>query len=144
MKLIRTRLLLPLLAALFLTVGLTACGSSSQPAPTDTSADVVGIYRLQHISAAGLDLDADALVILTAVEKVSINYNKPNQKGLDTLTVDEAKQYIAEGHFAPGSMLPKVEAAIKFVESKKGRKSIITSLDKAVEALEGKAGTVVC
>lgn len=61
MKLIRTRLLLPLLAALFLTVGLTACGSSSQPAPTDTSADVVGIYRLQHISAAGLDLDADAL-----------------------------------------------------------------------------------
>lgn len=53
MKLIRTRLLLPLLAALFLTVGLTACGSSSQPAPTDTSADVVGIYRLQHISAAG-------------------------------------------------------------------------------------------
>ncbi len=90
------------------------------------------------------DLDADALVILTAVEKVSINYNKPNQKDLDTLTVDEAKQYIAEGHFAPGSMLPKVEAAIKFVESKKGRKSIITSLDKAVEALEGKAGTVVC
>ncbi len=61
MKLIRTRLLLPLLAALFLTVGLTACGSSSQPAPTDTSADVVGIYHLQHISAAGLDLDADAL-----------------------------------------------------------------------------------
>ena len=61
MKLIRTRLLLPLLAALFLTVGLTACGSPSQPAPTDTSADVVGIYRLQHISAAGLDLDADAL-----------------------------------------------------------------------------------
>ena len=61
MKLIRTRLLLPLLAALFLTVGLTACGSSSQPAPTDTNADVVGIYRLQHISAAGLDLDADAL-----------------------------------------------------------------------------------
>ena len=89
------------------------------------------------------DLDADALVILTAVEKVSINYNKPNQKDLDTLTVDEAKQYIAEGHFAPGSMLPKVEAAIKFVESKKGRKSIITSLDKAVEALDGKAGTVI-
>ena len=89
------------------------------------------------------DLDADALVILTAVEKVSINYNKPNQKDLDTLTVDEAKKYIAEGHFAPGSMLPKVEAAIKFVESKKGRKSIITSLDKAVEALDGKAGTVI-
>ena len=59
------------------------------------------------------------------------------------MTVDEAKQYIAEGQFAPGSMLPKVEAAIKFVVSKPGRKAIITSLDKAVEALEGKAGTTV-
>ena len=62
---------------------------------------------------------------------------------LETLSVDEAKQYIAEGHFAPGSMLPKIEAAVKFVESKPGRVSIITSLDKAVEALEGKAGTTV-
>ena len=83
------------------------------------------------------DLNADALVILTAVEKVSINYNKPDQKDLSTLTVAEAKQYMAEGHFAPGSMLPKIEAAVKFVESKPGRRSIITSLDKAVEALEG-------
>lgn len=89
------------------------------------------------------DLDADALVILTAVEKVSINFKKPDQKDLETLSVDEAKQYIAEGHFAPGSMLPKIEAAVKFVESKPGRVSIITSLDKAVEALEGKAGTTV-
>lgn len=89
------------------------------------------------------DLNADALVILTAVEKVSINYNKPNQKDLSTLTVAEAKQYMAEGHFAPGSMLPKIEAAVKFVESKPGRRSIITSLDKAVEALDGKAGTTI-
>jgi len=89
------------------------------------------------------DLDADALVILTAVEKVSINFKKPDQKDLETLTVDEARQYMAEGHFAPGSMLPKIEAAVKFVESKPGRVSIITSLDKAVEALEGRAGTTV-
>lgn len=89
------------------------------------------------------DINADALVILTAVEKVSINYNKPDQKDLDTLSVAEAKQYIAEGHFAPGSMLPKIEAAIKFVESNPGRKAIITSLDKAVLALEGKAGTTL-
>ncbi len=89
------------------------------------------------------DLDADALVILTAVEKVSINFKKPDQKDLDTLTVAEAKQYIQEGHFAPGSMLPKIEAAVKFVESKPGRKAIITSLDKAVEALDGKAGTTL-
>jgi len=89
------------------------------------------------------DLDADALVILTAVEKVSINYKKPDQKDLSSLTVAEAKRYMAEGHFAPGSMLPKVEAAVKFAESKPGRKAIITSLDKALEALEGRAGTVI-
>lgn len=89
------------------------------------------------------DLDADALVILTAVEKVSINYKKPNQTDLDTMSVAEAKQYMAQGHFAPGSMLPKIEAAVKFVESKPGRVSIITSLDKAVEALNGSAGTTL-
>lgn len=89
------------------------------------------------------DLDADALVILTAVEKVSINYKKPEQKDLDTLSVADAKRYMAEGHFAPGSMLPKIEAALKFVESKPGRRAIITSLDKAVDALSGKAGTTL-
>lgn len=89
------------------------------------------------------DLDADALVILTAVEKVAINYNKPNQQELSTLTVAEAEQYIKEGHFAPGSMLPKIEAAIMFVKSKPGRKAIITSLDKAADALAGKAGTTL-
>ncbi len=90
------------------------------------------------------DLDADALVILTAVEKVSINYKKPDQKDLDTLSVAEAKEYIAAGHFAPGSMLPKIEAAVKFVESKPGRRAIITSLDKAAGALDGTAGTTLC
>ena len=89
------------------------------------------------------DIDADALVILTAVEKVYINFGKPDQKELSVMTVDEARQYIAEGHFAPGSMLPKVEAAVKFVTSKPGRKAIITSLDKAVDALEGRAGTTL-
>ncbi len=89
------------------------------------------------------DIDADALVILTAVENVCVNFGKPDQKSLSTLTVDEARAYIAEGQFAPGSMLPKVEAAIKFAQSKPGRKAIITSLDKAVEALEGKAGTTL-
>ena len=90
------------------------------------------------------DLNADALVILTAVEKVSINYKKPDQKDLDTLSVAEAKEYIAAGHFAPGSMLPKIEAAVKFVESKPGRRAIITSLDKAAAALDGTAGTTLC
>ena len=89
------------------------------------------------------DLDAEALVILTAVEKVSINYKKPDQKDLDTISPAEAERYMAEGHFAPGSMLPKIEAALKFVKSKPGRKAIITSLDKAVDALSGKAGTTI-
>ena len=89
------------------------------------------------------DMDADALVILTAVEKVSINFKKPDQKDLDRMSAAEAKQYIKEGHFAPGSMLPKIEAALNFVESKPGHIAIITSLDKAVDAIEGRAGTTI-
>ncbi len=89
------------------------------------------------------DINADVLMILTEVEKVSINFNKPDQKNLDTLTVAQAEQYIQEGHFAPGSMLPKVQAAVSFAKANPGKKAIITSLYKAVEALEGTAGTVI-
>lgn len=88
-------------------------------------------------------VDADYLFILTAVDRVSINFNKSNQLDLDQLTVQEAKSYIAEGHFAKGSMLPKVEAAIQFAESKPGRTAIIASLEKAALALEGKSGTKI-
>lgn len=89
------------------------------------------------------DMDADALVILTAVEKVSINFKKPDQKDLDRMSAAEAKQYIKEGHFAPGSMLPKVQACMKFVRANPDKKAIITSLDKAVEALNGNTGTIM-
>ena len=88
-------------------------------------------------------LNADALVVLTAVEQVAINFGKPDQKNLSRITVEEAKAYIEEGHFAPGSMLPKIKAALTFVEAKKGRKAIITSLEKAKEAIGGTAGTVI-
>ena len=88
-------------------------------------------------------LDADMLVILTAVEKVAINFGKPDQKNLDELTPDEARRYMAEGQFAPGSMLPKVEAAVKFAESKPGRTSLITLLEKAKDGIEGKTGTAI-
>ena len=88
-------------------------------------------------------LDADMLIILTAVEKVAVNFGKPDQKWLDHLTPDEARAYAAEGQFAPGSMLPKVQACMKFVRANPGKKAIITSLDKALDALEGKTGTVV-
>ena len=86
-------------------------------------------------------IDADALIILTAVEKVAINFGKPEEKWLDVLSVDEAKQYASEGHFAPGSMLPKVEAAIEFAESKPGREALITLLEKAKDGIAGKTGT---
>ncbi len=89
------------------------------------------------------DLGADVLMILTEVEKVSINYKKPEQQDLAGMTVAEAERYIAEGHFAPGSMLPKVQAAVAFAKANPGKKAIITSLYNAVEALEGKAGTVI-
>lgn len=88
-------------------------------------------------------VDADLLVILTAVEQVAVNFNKPDVKWLSKLTPADAAKYTAEGQFAPGSMLPKVQAAVQFAESKKGRKAIITSLNKALEALNGKTGTVV-
>lgn len=88
-------------------------------------------------------LDADYLFILTAVEHVSIHYGKPNQINLTKLSVKEAREYIKEGHFAKGSMLPKVEAAIQFASSKKGRVAVIASLEKSKEALEGNSGTIV-
>ncbi len=88
-------------------------------------------------------LDADLLIILTAVEKVAINFNKPDQKGLDVLTPAQAYAYMEENQFAKGSMLPKVQAAVKFAESKKGRTALITLLEKARAGIEGKTGTRV-
>mgnify|MGYP004519639873 FL=1 len=86
-------------------------------------------------------LDADVLVILTAVEKVAINFNKPDQKGLEDLTPAQAKVYMDENQFAKGSMLPKVQAAVKFAESKPGRTALITLLEKAKDGIAGKTGT---
>lgn len=89
-------------------------------------------------------ISADTFIILTAVPRVAINFGKPDQKWLERITVDEAKRYIEEGHFAPGSMLPKVEAAIKFVESRPGREAIITSLENAYQAVTEDNGTIIC
>ena len=86
-------------------------------------------------------IDADMLIILTAVEKVAINFGKPDQAWLEKMTVSEAEMYSQQGQFAPGSMLPKVKACMQFAESKKGRVALITSLDKALQALNGETGT---
>ena len=88
-------------------------------------------------------INADLLIILTAVEKVAINFNKPNQKELDKMTVAEAKKYSEEGQFAPGSMLPKIRAASLFAKSGKGKKAIIGHLYKAKETVQGLTGTVI-
>lgn len=87
------------------------------------------------------ELDADCLIILTAVEKAAINYGKENQKWLEDINVEDMKRYVDEGHFAPGSMKPKVEAAIEFAESKEGRYALITLLEKAKDGIAGRTGT---
>lgn len=89
------------------------------------------------------NIGADALMILTEVEKVAINFNKPDQQDLSHMTLAEAEKYCEEGQFAPGSMLPKVKACMKFVQANPDKKAIITSLARAIDALEGKTGTVV-
>lgn len=89
------------------------------------------------------DIDADTLLILTSVEKVSLNFGKDNQVDLARITVADAEKYMEEGHFAPGSMLPKVQAAVRFAKSKEGRRAIIASLGNAKEALKGKTGTII-
>jgi carbamate kinase len=123
-----------------------ACGGGGIPVVEDDgslrgiAAVIDKDYAAERLAE---DIDADILMILTEVEKVSINYKKPNQEDLSHLTVEEAEKYIEEGHFAPGSMLPKIIAALKFAKSRPGRKAIITSLYKATEALEGNCGTVI-
>ena len=88
-------------------------------------------------------LNADMLMILTSVENVSINYGTPDEKTLEHITVAEAKQYIAEGQFEENSMLPKMEAAVSFLEKGIGRTAVITSIDSALAGFQGKTGTVI-
>jgi carbamate kinase len=88
-------------------------------------------------------LDADFLIILTAVEKVAVNFRQPDEKWLDELSLEDARRYIDEGQFAPGSMLPKVQAAMGFAASKPGRRALITLLEKAEDGIAGKTGTTI-
>lgn len=89
------------------------------------------------------DFKADMLVILTAVEKVAINFGKPDQKDLDSMTVAEAERYIEEGQFAPGSMLPKVQACLEYLKAYPAGTALITSLDHAAAGLKGETGTII-
>lgn len=123
------------------------CGGGGIPVVENLNGTLEGVAAvIDKDYAAELlaeEVGADVLMILTEVEKVAVNFNKPDQRDLDTLNLEDAVKYIEEGQFAPGSMLPKVQAAMKFVRAYPNKKAIITSLDKAIDALEGKTGTVI-
>ena len=122
------------------------CGGGGIPVISENG-KLVGVNAVidkdNASSLLAAQLGADYLVILTAVEKVAINFGKENQEWLSDLTVEQAKEYIAQDQFAKGSMLPKIEAAIRFAESGEGRRTLITLLDKAAEGIAGKTGTVI-
>lgn len=123
------------------------CGGGGIPVVRNANGSLRGVAAVidKDLAAERLaeGMEADILMILTEVEQVCLYFNTPDQKALGRITAAEAKQYVDEGHFAPGSMLPKMQAAIRFAESKAGRKAIITSLYKAEEALAGRTGTVI-
>ena len=115
----------------------------TEEGPGDYRGVAAVIDKDRASAALALGLKADMLVILTAVDKVSLHYKKPNQLDLDRLTLSEARTFIKQGHFAPGSMLPKVESCIDFVEKSKTGRALITSLERAKEALRGETGTLI-
>lgn len=126
---------------------VVTCGGGGVPVVENADGTLTGVAAvIDKDYAAELlaeQVDADVLMILTEVEKVAINWGKPSQENLSHLSLTEAARYVEEGHFAPGSMLPKVQACMKFVRSNPEKKAIITSLDKAIEALSGETGTVL-
>ena len=126
---------------------VVACGGGGIPVFKTEGNHLKGAAAVidKDFAAARLaeQLDADFLVILTAVEKVAVNFGKPDQQWLDELTPADVERYVAEGQFAAGSMLPKVQAALAFAQSGEGRSSLITLLDRAADGIAGKTGTIV-
>ena len=124
-----------------------ACGGGGIPVFKTEGNHLKGAAAVidKDFAAAKLaeQLDADFLVILTAVEKVAVNFGKPDQRWIDELTPADVERYVGEGQFAPGSMLPKVQAALAFAQSGAGRSSLITLLEKASDGIAGKTGTIV-
>ena len=124
-----------------------ACGGGGIPVIKDENGDYQGVPAVidKDFASAKLaeEIGADYLFILTAVDRVMINYGKENQEELKEITVEQAQQYCDEGHFAPGSMLPKVQAAMAFASSGEGRRAVIASLEKAPLAMIGESGTLI-
>ena len=126
---------------------VVACGGGGIPVFTTEGHHLKGAAAVIDKDFASCvmaqQLNADCLIILTAVEKVAIHFGKPDVKWLDDLTPAEAEKYIADGEFAPGSMLPKVEAALRFAQSGEGRTALITLLEKARDGIAGRTGTLI-
>ena len=124
-----------------------ACGGGGIPVFKNDAGTLEGVSAVIDKDFAAEKLaelvNADYLFILTAVDRVAVDFGKPEQKDLAEMTVEEAKKYCDEGHFAPGSMLPKVEAAMMFVESGDNRKAVICSLEKVQLAVKGESGTLI-
>ncbi len=123
-----------------------ASGGGGIPVVSQKDGSLKGVEAVIDKDLAGERLaevvKPDIFLILTDVEKAKLNYGKPNEKDIDTMSIEEAKKYLEEGHFLAGSMGPKVKACIRFLEFG-GKKAIITSLNKAVDALDGKTGTLI-
>ena len=124
-----------------------ACGGGGIPVFTTEGSHLKGAAAVidKDFAAEKLaeQLDADCLIILTAVEKVAVHFGKPNQEWISEMTPELAEKYIQDGEFAPGSMLPKVQAAVEFAQSAPGRTSLITLLEKAKDGILGKTGTLI-
>jgi carbamate kinase len=127
----------------FLVIGV---GGGGIPVVQDAAGDLIGasaVIDKDHASSLlASGIGADLFVISTGVEQVALNFGKPNQVNVSRMTVAEAQQYIAEGHFKPGSMLPKIQAAIAFLE-KGGKQALITNPENIERALDGKTGTLI-
>ncbi|HMD88414.1 MAG TPA: carbamate kinase [Anaerolineaceae bacterium] len=140
-KIVEAKAIRTLIDAGFTVVGV---GGGGIPVIEDENGDLKGVEAVIDkdfgSSLLATLINADMFVISTAVEKVAINYNKPNQKWLDRMTVKEAKAYMAEGHFAKGSMLPKIQAILRFLEAG-SKQAIITSPENIGRALKGETGT---
>jgi carbamate kinase len=142
LKIVEKDAIQTLIDAGFIVVGV---GGGGIPVIEDEHGMLKGVFavidkdRASALLAA--DLQVELLLISTAVEKVAINFNKPNQQWLDKMTLSEAKQYYAEGHFLSGSMGPKIEAIIAFLETNPHGKGLITDPAHIVDALDGKTGT---
>ena len=144
LEIVELKAIQALLAAGFVPI---CVGGGGIPVLRDEAGQLSGVAAVidKDLAAEKLaeDLDAHTLLILTAVEQVSLHYGTPRQTDLRHTTAAQVEDHIAAGHFAPGSMLPKMQAALRFVRSGPHRRAIITSLDKAIQALHGEAGTEI-